>query len=216
MPALNVSDRYELPDSEPITRILLHTIAMPLVEPLKTSFGGDPLRPAILVELHLGGVTGWGECVASWEPGYSYETIATAMHILSDFFIPSLLGKTNLNSLKRFRGHPMARMAVESAYWAAVAAQRRVPLGTLFQAKERKAKAKVGVSIGIQDSIDATIATVDKRLKEGYGRIKLKIKPGWDIEMLHAVRKTFPDISLMADANSAYTLDDVELFKQMD
>ncbi len=207
---------YELPDGEPISRIVLHTIAMPLVEPLMTSFGGDALRLAILVELHLGDVTGWGECVAAWSPGYSYETIGTATHVLNDFFIPAVIGKTNLDALKRFRGHPMARMALESAYWVAVAAYREVPLGALLQATGCKAKAKVGVSIGIQDSIDATLAVIDKHLKEGYQRIKLKIKPGWDIEMLRAVRKTYPDISLMADANSAYTLDDVALFKQMD
>src|SRR5438552_18631415 len=106
---------------------------MPLVEALVTSFGGDPLRPAILVELHLGGATGWGECVAGWSPGYSYETIGTAMHALTDYFISAVLGKTNLDSLRQFRGHPMARMAMEAAFWSAVAESRSVPLGDLFR-----------------------------------------------------------------------------------
>jgi O-succinylbenzoate synthase len=207
---------FALPDSVPIERVVLHPIAMPLVEALMTSFGGDPLRPAILVELHMGGAVGWGECVAGWYPGYSYETIGTAMHILSDFFIPAIVGKANLKGLGRYRGHPMARMALESAYWAAVAQCRGVNIGDLFGEPQRKMRAAVGVSIGIQASIDATLATIQKRLDEGYRRIKLKIKPGWDIEMLRAVRQTYPDIRLMADANSAYTLDDVTLFRQMD
>ncbi len=212
----NIESSFNLPDSDPIERIVLHPIAMPLVETLTTSFGGDALRPAILVELHMGGVVGWGECVAGWSPGYSYETIGTAMHILSDFFIPAVVGKTNLKGLAKFRGHPMARMALESAYWATVAQCRGVNVGDLFGATNRKTRADVGVSIGIQSSIDATLAVIQKRFAEGYRRIKLKIKPGWDIQMLRAVRQSYPDIRLMADANSAYTLDDAPLFRQMD
>ncbi len=209
-------NNYRLESDQPIERIELHLIAMPLVEVLTTSFGGDPLRPAILVEMHLaGGATGWGECVAGWSPGYSYETIGTAMHALSDHFIPAVLGKTNLDGLRQFRGHPMARMAMEAAFWSAVAESRGVPLGDLFRL-DRKKRALVGVSIGIQPSIDATLAVVQKRLNEGYGRIKLKIKPGWDINMLREVRRAHPNILLMADANSAFTLDDLPLFKQMD
>src|ERR1700690_1816947 len=102
-----LSKNFTLPDSDPIERVVLHPIAMPLVEALVTSFGGDALRPAVLVELHMGGssgAVGWGECVAGWTPGYSYETIGTAMHVLNDFFVPALIGKTNLNDLNRFRG----------------------------------------------------------------------------------------------------------------
>lgn len=213
-------EQYKLQAPAPIEKIVLHTIAMPLVEVLVTSFGSDAgkdaLRAAILVELHMGGATGWGECVAAWSSGYSYETIGTALHILTEFFIPTVLGKTNLDGLHKYRGHPMARMALEAAYWAAIAEYQKVPFGNLLSSEPRKARATVGVSIGIQSSIDATLAVIDKRLKEGYGRIKLKIKPGWDIDMLRAVRGTYPKITLMADANSAYTLDDVALFKQMD
>jgi len=213
-----LSKSFMLPHSEPIERVVLHPIAMPLVEALVTSFGGDALRPGILVELQLGGsgAVGWGECVASWTPGYSYETIGTAMHVLSDFFIPAVVGKTNLNDIQHFRGHPMARMAIESAYWAAVAQQQGVPLGDLFGQANRKERALVGVSIGIQPSIDATLGVVEKRLNEGYQRIKLKIKQGWNIDMLRAVRQAYPHISMMADANSAFSLDDIALFKQMD
>ncbi|HVO43008.1 MAG TPA: o-succinylbenzoate synthase [Aggregatilineales bacterium] len=199
----------------PIQSIALHPIAMPIVEKLVTSFGGDDLRPAILVELNLGGVTGWGECVAAWAPGYSYETIGTAMHILGDFMAPAVIGKTNLDALDRFRGHPMARMAIEAAFWTAVASLRGVPVGDLM-GTDRKSRVLVGVSIGIQPSVDATLDVVGKRINEGYRRIKLKIKPGWDVQMLRAVRAAYPDIMLMADANGAYTLNDAPLLKSLD
>jgi O-succinylbenzoate synthase len=210
-----MDSQYDLVSHEPIDRISLHPVAMPLVEALTTSFGGDALRPAVLVELHLGGAVGWGECAAGWSPGYSYETIGTAMHSLSDYFIPAVIGQTNLDGLRRYRGHPMARVAIEAAFWSAVAQRRNVPFGDLLGG-ERKARAEVGVSIGIQPGIDATLAVIDKRLKEGYRRIKLKIKPGWDIDMLRAVRRVYPNITLMADANSAYTLADVPLLKKLD
>jgi O-succinylbenzoate synthase len=191
---------YALSSETPIDRITLHLIAMPMVEPLTTSFGGgDELRPAVLVELELGGgATGWGEVVAAWTPGYSYETIGTALHVLNDYFIPAVIGKNNLDELHRFRGHPMAKLSMETAFWSAIAESRGLPLGDLL------------------GSPDATLAVIEKRLNEGYRRIKLKIKPGWHIEMLRAVRRAYPDITLMADANSAFTLDDLPLFKEMD
>jgi O-succinylbenzoate synthase len=209
----------------PIEKISLHPIAMPMVEVLVTSFGNDAdqdsLRGAVLVELRLAdGSSGWGECVAAWTPGYSYETIGTALHVLREFFIPAVLGKTDLGGLRQYRGHPMARMALEAAFWSAVAAQRGLPLGHLLAEAaggvERKTRVEVGVSIGIQPSFDATLAVIEKRLREGYRRIKLKIKPGWDVELLRTVRATYPDIVLMADANSAYTLADVPLLKKLD
>jgi O-succinylbenzoate synthase len=210
-----MDSQYDLVSDEAIARIILHPVAMPLVEVLTTSFGGDSLRPAILVELHVGEAVGWGECVAGWSPGYSYETIGTAMHVLNDYFVPAVLGQTNLDGLRRYRGHPMARMAIEAALWAAVACCRNMPVGDLL-GDERKSRVEVGVSIGIQPVIDATLAVIEKRLNEGYRRIKLKIKPGWDINMLREVRRVYPRITLMADANSAYTLDALPLFKQLD
>jgi len=217
-----MAERYPLRAESPITHIRTHPIAMPLVEMLVTSFGSearqDALRAAVLVELELAsGVTGWGECVASWAPRYSYETTETALHVLRDFFVPSVLGEHDLSKLSAFRGHPMARMALEAAFWSAVAVERGVPLGDLLSdGAPRKERVSVGVSIGIQSSIDATLAVIEKRLREGYRRIKLKIKPGWDVEMLRAVRSAYPDILLMADANSAYTLEDAPRLKQLD
>ncbi|MBE7514226.1 MAG: o-succinylbenzoate synthase [Anaerolineales bacterium] len=209
----------------PIKSVTMHHIAMPMVEVLITSFGNDAerdsLRAATLLELTLeSGVAAWGEVVAAWSPGYSYETIGTAEHILGDFFIPAVIGKRNLSGLRAYRGHPMARMGLEAAFYAAVATERGQSLGALLAelggGLERKTRAEVGVSIGIQPSIEATLAIIEKRLNEGYRRIKLKIKPGWDIDLLRAVRTTYPTILLMADANSAYTLSDIPLFRQMD
>jgi O-succinylbenzoate synthase len=217
-----MAERYPLRAESPIAHIRLHPIAMPLVEMLVTSFGSearqDALRAAVLVELELAsGATGWGECVASWAPRYSYETTETALHVLRDFFVPGVLGEHDLSKLSAFRGHPMARMALEAAFWSAVAAERGVPLGDLLSdGAPRKERVSVGVSIGIQSSIDATLAVIEKRLREGYRRIKLKIKPGWDVELLRAVRSAYPDILLMADANSAYTLEDAPRLKQLD
>lgn len=217
-----MEDSYPLHAESPILHIRLHPIAMPLVENLVTSFGSDggqnALRAAVLVELELAsGITGWGECVASWAPGYSYETTETALHILRDFFIPIVLGQHALGKLRAFRGHPMARMALETAFWSAVATERNLSLGDLLGGgAPRKARVTVGVSIGIQPSIDATLAIIEKRLQEGYQRIKLKIKRGWDVDLMRAVRSAYPDIMLMADANSAYTLDDLPLLKQLD
>ena len=217
-----MAERYPLRAESPIAHIRLHPIAMPLVETLVTSFGSearqDALRAAVLVELELvSGVTGWGECVASWAPRYSYETTETALHVLRDFFVPGVLGEHDLSKLSAFRGHPMARMALEAAFWSAVAAERGVPLGDLLSdGAPRKERVSVGVSIGIQSSIDATLAVIERRLREGYRRIKLKIKPGWDVELLRAVRSAYPDILLMADANSAYTLEDAPRLKQLD
>lgn len=217
-----MTENYPLQSESPIVHVRLHPIAMPLVERLVTSFGSearqDSLRAAVLVELELAsGITGWGECVASWAPRYSYETVETALHILRDFFVPAVLGQHDLSKLHAFRGHPMARMALEAAFWSAVAAERGVPLGDLLsEGATRKERVSVGVSIGIQPSIDATLAIIEKRLQEGYRRIKLKIKPHWDVELLRAVRSAYPDVLLMADANSAYTLDDTPTLKQLD
>jgi o-succinylbenzoate synthase len=144
-----MSSSYKLDNTAPIEKIELHHVAMPLVEQLMTSFGGfTELRPAVLVELHMGGAVGWGECVAAWSPGYSYETIGTATHILRDYMLPAVIGKTNLEGLERFRGHSMARMAVEAAFWTVFAQLKGASFGSLL-GENRKERVEVGVSIGI-------------------------------------------------------------------
>lgn len=208
--------------------IRLHSVALPFVEPLRTSFGEEPVKTAILVELITDeGVTGWGEATAEVRPGYCYETMGTAQHILTQFLIPLVMGKvigdaTEIPAiLSPVRGHPMAKHALEAAVWDALAKANGQSLAEAFSAHlpeghTSKGYATVGVSIGIQPTAEKTLEIITKRINEGYGRIKLKIQPGWDVELARAVRAVYPDILLMLDANSAYTLADAEHLKQLD
>lgn len=211
-----------------IQDVILHPVGLPLVEKLKTSYGAEPFKSAVIVELITSdGRTGWGECPTKMRPSYAYETVATALHILSEFLIPAVVGKTITSPTElpklmgALRGHPMAKHALESAVWDVWAQANNLTLAEAFAAHlpdghTPKGHALVGVSIGIQDTIPATLDIITKRLNEGYGRIKLKIAPGWDLELAREVRKVYPDITLMLDANSAYRLSDADHLKQMD
>lgn len=215
---------------KPITikAITLHPIAIPLVEALTTSFGGKPFKAGIIVELQTtDGVTGWGEVSVDTKPGYGYETDKTALHILQDFIVPLLVGETIAEPvhvpalLKYVRGHQHTKAGTESAVWDAIAKTNDMRMVDLFarympDAHTSRGKTTVGVSIGIQPGFDETLAIITKRLEEGYKRIKLKIKPDWDVELARAVRNQYPDISLMLDANSAYTLADSDHLQQLD
>ncbi len=203
-----------------IESITLHHLDMPLVAPFETSFGRETHRPCILVEMHADGLTGWGECVAGAGPWYAYETIGTAWHIIGDILAPLLIGQEIDEPsaiVERFapvRGHRMARAAVEAAFWDLYAQARGAPLARLIGAtRERVA---VGVSVGIEPDLDAQLARIAQFVEAGYARIKLKIKPGWDVAVVRAVRERWPDIALQVDANSAYTLADAPMFRELD
>lgn len=207
--------------------IRIHKIVMPLVEPLRTSFGLEAIRPVLMVEVRSGDFVGWGECTAAAEPGYCYETVGTAYHILTKFLIPALEGQTittpedAVRLMAEVRGHPLTKAALDSAIWDLLAQANGVALSELvwghyaLDAPSRE-RVSVGVSIGIQPSIDETLAIIQKRVQQGYQRIKLKIKPGWDFELAAAVRNAYPDIQLMLDANSAYTLADADHLAKFD
>jgi len=211
-----------------ITHITLHPIALPFVEVLRTSFGVEEFKSAIIVELHTAdGVIGWGEIVADVRPGYGSETMTTAEHIASEFLLPLLINQTIshpsaiLHLFKPVRGHHHTKAGIESAVWDAFAKSNGMSLASLFTASlpdghASRGVAVVGVSIGIQPSPEATIAIIQKRYDEGYRRIKLKIKRGWDIELARGIRDAMPDISLMLDANSDYTLADADHLAQLD
>jgi len=210
----------------------LYPVAMPLVERLGTSFGKEPFKTAILVRLETdAGVVGWGEASAEINPGYAYETMSTALHVMREFMLDKLLNQTIAHPtdvpalLSSVRGHPLAKHGMEAAVWDAFAKANGISLADLFAASlpeingakhAPRGYAHVGVSIGIQDSVEATLEIITKRLNQGYDRIKLKIKPGWDVQLAQGVRQAYPDISLMLDANSAYTLDDIDRLKQLD
>ncbi len=211
-----------------IQDIKLHPIYLPFVEPLRTSFGQEPFKAAILIELTTtNGITGWGEACTEIAPGYGAETMATGLHILDNFLVPSLVGKTIESPrevpalLHGTRGNHHAKAGIEGAVWDAFAKANDMRLADLFayyapEGHASRNKAWVGVSIGIQPTHEATIAIIQKRLNQGYARIKLKIAPGWDVELARAVRAALPDVMLMLDANSAYTLADIEHLKQLD
>ena len=203
-----------------IERIELHHVDQPLVHPFETSFGRELTRPCILVAVHAGGLTGWGECTAGAGPWYSSETIGTAWHVLRDFLIPAVLGHevtTPADVVARFRpvrGHAMARAGLENAVWDLLAQARGVALAGLLGGQRERVK--VGVSVGIEPTLDLLLERVAQHVAEGYGRVKLKIKPGWDVDVVRAVRERWPDLPLQVDANSAYTLADALVFRELD
>lgn len=211
-----------------IQSIKLHNIAMPFVEKLKTSFGAENWKTAVLVELTTDeGVVGWGESAVKSKPSYGPETMVTVHHIISDFIIPMLVGQTVGSPielaarLRPVRGNQHARAGVEYAVWDALAKTNDMRLADLFayylpDGHSPRDHAVVGVSIGIQPTIEDTLKLIQKRLDQGYRRIKLKIEPGWDVELARGVREAMPDIALMLDANSAYTLEDSDHLAQLD
>lgn len=203
-----------------IDRIELRHIRMVLVSPFVTSMGTEYDEEHIIVRVDAEGVTGWGESVAEGTPFYSYETVTTAWHILKDFLIPSILGKDiasvdeAIAAYSKVRGHMMAKAGLEAALWDAFAKSRNISLSKMLGGV--RDKIDVGVSIGIQDSVPHLIHKVEGYLQEGYQRIKIKIAPGLDMQFVEALRREFPKLLLQVDANSAYTLDHIGLFREMD
>ena len=203
-----------------IERIELRHTKMELVSPFETSLGVELFEEHLIVRIDAGGITGWGEVVVEPSPSYSYETLQTAWHILSDFVIPSILGKEFLsieNALtpyKWVRGHRMAKAGVEAALSDAFAKSKGISLSE-FLGGTRK-QISVGVSVGLQSSPAELVKVVTEYLRDGYKRIKIKIAPGRDIDLVKAVRKEFPNIQLQVDANSAYTLNDIEMLQALD
>lgn len=203
-----------------IERIELRQIKMILVAPFETSFGIETEEEHIIVRVDADGITGWGECVAGAVPFYSYETNQTAWYVMRDFLIPNLLGRDIKNIEDaialgaQVRGHNMAKAAIEAALWDALAKARGVSLTHLLGGTRERIT--VGVSVGLQASPGELVNRVAGYLKEGYPRIKIKIAPRRDLELVEAVRKEFPDILLQVDANSAYTLQDASIFRALD
>ena len=194
-----------------IDRITLHHLRMPLVAPFETSFGRITDRDCILTQVQSEGLTGYGECVADRDPGYAYETSGTAWHILHDFLIPAILGQDIpgpadfQRRVAQVRGHPMAKAGLELALWDLMGKREGKSLRELLGGT--RDRVDVGVSVGLQASSAALVETVGRYLAQGYGRIKIKIKPGRDVADAEAVRRAFPVIRLQVDANSAYTLE---------
>lgn len=203
-----------------VREITLRELRMPLVVPFETSTDRTTERHVMLVEADVDGAVGWGECVAEGRPSYSPETTETAWHALGDFLWPSVRSREFAGAadiwdlLAWVRGHQMAKGALEAAIWDAEARQKGVPLWKLIGGTREEVTC--GVSIGIKDSLDELSHAVQKELAAGYQRIKIKIKPGKDVEPVRRLRRDFPRIRLMVDANSAYRLEDWPLLKQLE
>src|SRR5690242_11499524 len=214
----------------------LREIRMPLVHFFETSFGRTTERRILLVTAHADGIDGWGECTTGEHPFYSEESIDTAWYVIEQFLAPMLLGRdldvahdergastlresgekgaTITQLLSRVRMHRMAKGAIENALWDALAQKEQVPLHQLLGGTRKEIPC--GVSIGIQDSVEQLIDKIATELAAGYRRIKLKVKPGWDVDVLRRVRERWPNILLSCDANSAYTLTDVAHLQRFD
>jgi o-succinylbenzoate synthase len=203
-----------------IDRIELRHTKMILVTPFVTSMGTEYDEQHIMVRVDAEGVTGWGECVAEETPFYSYETVPTAWHILNDFLIPSIIGKDlksvdeAIASYAKVRGHMMAKAGLEAALYDAFAKTKGISLSKMLGGTQEKIK--VGVSLGISDTVPDLLHVMEKYMKEGYQRIKIKIAPGRDLQFIDALRREYPDMLLQVDANSAYNLGQIDIFKKMD
>jgi o-succinylbenzoate synthase len=203
-----------------IEQISLREIGMRLKTPFETSFGVTQHRRILLAEVIADGVRGWGEITAMESPSYNSETTETAWHIVSEFVAPLVTGQSILTAselpgmLAGIRGHGMAKAGLETAIWDIEAQQAGMPLWKFLGGV--RPEIPCGVSLGIRESPQSLIQTVEEELSSGYRRIKLKIKPGKDLEFVRAVRNRFPDIVLSVDANSAYHPEDVDHLRALD
>lgn len=207
-----------------IERIELALVRLPLVRFFETSFGRIDDRAFVLVTVEENGAVGVGECVADERPFYSSETTRTAWHLIADFLAPMILERTFTHPREVFdafalvRGHHMAKAAIEMAAWDLFARQQQRPLAEVLGGTHASIENGIasGVSIGIQESFDALLDRVDLERGAGYRRVKIKIKPAWDIEPVRLIRERFGPVPLMVDANAAYTLADADHLAGLD
>ncbi len=203
-----------------IDSLEVYYVAMPLKYPWKTAYGEDADIHSVLVKATSGDHTGWGETTPFYAPTYSPETAAGAFFLISEVFGPMVAGKefdtpADLNKLLSvFKGNPFAKGGIETAWWALEAELRGQPLHALLGGTRQEVDA--GADFGIQDSYDMLLGNIDAALKAGHKRIKLKVRPGWDLEMLQIVRRAFPKATFHIDCNSGYTIADLPFFKQVD
>jgi O-succinylbenzoate synthase len=203
-----------------IDRVAVRHVSLPLLRPFETSFGRTTHKEFLLVSVSADGVTGHGECVADVDPFYLPETNATVLHVLEKFLVPRAFTldlahpRDLFPALRQVRGHEMAKAALEMAVWELWARREGAPLWRVLGG--RGGTIAAGVSIGLQEDAAALVERVAVEIAAGYRRIKIKIAPGRDRALVEAVRRRFPDVPLMVDANSAYTLDDAPLFRDLD
>ncbi len=203
-----------------IDQVEIRHVELPLIHPFETSFGREEVRQTIIVAVRSQGLTGWGEAATSAGPWYEYETVETCWHVLGQFLAPQLAGQNVATPedaarlMSPVRGHHIAKMGLEAAIWDLLGKAQGRPVSRMLGGTRQRIP--VGVSIGVQGSVATLLERIAAFWAEGYGRIKIKIRPGWDVGVVREVRAHYPDIPLMADANSAYRLQDGELLTALD
>jgi O-succinylbenzoate synthase len=203
-----------------VEEIEIRHVRMRLKSAFQTSFGVELDRDCIILCLRSEGLEGWGECVASSYPGYNYETTGTAWHILSDFFIPAVLGdpiedvQSYRDRISHYRGHNLARAGLEMAIWDWLGKASDQSLSSMLGGVSERVP--VGVSIGLKENEDTLLQAVSDYVNQGYQRIKLKIEPGKDLDVVQPVREAYPVLMVQVDANSAYAIEDAQIFRSMD
>jgi O-succinylbenzoate synthase len=203
-----------------IERAELFLVRLPMIRSFATSSSKKTHQAHILVRLRAGGLTGWGECASPTDPYYCEETAETCWHMLKDFLLPAVVGREwadaeALTSLyAKLKRNNFAKAGLEMACWDLLARAQGRPLHALLGGT--RAEILSGVSLGVEERIEELFALVDQYLAEGYRRIKLKIAPGKDVAVVALVRERFPDVPLMVDANSAYTLADAPRLRELD
>ena len=201
-----------------VKEIKVYLIQMDLVSPFEISTGVIERRQTVIVRVGEDGVVGWGEAPADSKPIYSYETAEISFYIIKEFLAEHAISSEGpedfLERVRFVRGHQMAKAGVEMALWDLEAKKKGIPLWKLLGGTKEEIDS--GVSVGIQSTLENLLKVVDSYLKKGYKRIKLKIKPGWDYEIVKAVREEYPDIMLQVDANAAYRLNDWYHLRKLD
>ncbi len=197
-----------------ISTIEIRHLKLPLVTPFETSFGRVTSHETLIIMVRAGHLTGYGESPASAQPRYSEETVETCWYVLKNFLAPALLENAREPSGNIVRGHNMAKAGLAMALCDLKARRLRKSLASFYGGRRNYIPA--GISLGIEKTIEALLNRINNALAEGYRRIKIKIKPGWDIDIVRTIRKTFPKLTLAVDANGAYTIKNVRLFKSLD
>ncbi len=203
-----------------IDRAVIHHIRLPMIKPFVTGCGIISDRNLLIIELHAEGLIGWGECSANIDPHYNPETIMGCRHIILDFLLPNILGK-DVETVEDFVecmngvvGNHMAKSALELAFWDLLSQQKNTPVYKLLGGERSEVDA--GVSVGLFDSIEATLDEAEMQLSKGFQRLKIKIKPGRELELMSAARKRFGSLPMMADANSSYSIEKADLLRALD
>jgi o-succinylbenzoate synthase len=206
-----------------VERVDLYLVKLPLVRPFTTSSHTKDHLEHIIVRLRSGdGAEGWGECASPSDPFYCAETVETCWHIMRDFLAPALLGQrwdapADMAALwQKVRGNNFAKAGIEMACWDLAARARGISVARALGGDEARPFIESGISLGIEPTPAALIEQIERAVAQGYRRMKMKIGPGHDIAYVEAVRARFPDVALMVDANSAYTLADAPLLRELD